>query len=100
MSRETFQKVMLEGDEVRELDFEDHEEFEVKYPSIIDYLSMKDRLAGSIEYKWIRPEKPTRICSSPMCLKVFIPTRGDNTYCSNKCLRREIDRRSYAHRKT
>lgn len=51
MSRETFQKVMLEGDEVRELDFEDHEEFEVKYPSIIDYLSMKDRLAGSIEYE-------------------------------------------------
>lgn len=51
MSRETFQKVMHEGDEVRELDFEDGEELEVKYPSIIDYLSMKDRLDDSIEYE-------------------------------------------------
>lgn len=51
MLKETFQKVMHEGDEVRELDFEDGEEFEVKYPSIIDYLSMKNRLDGSIEYE-------------------------------------------------
>lgn len=38
----------------------------------------------SIEYKWIRPEIVDISCTG--CGVIFKPQRGDNTYCSIRCL--------------
>jgi len=48
----------------------------------------------SIEYKWERPPVPPKDCLG--CGKTYIPTRGDNDYCTVKCLRKQIDARHYA----
>lgn len=47
----------------------------------LDYIGSPVR---SIEYKWIRPKKPSRIC--PGCNTSFTPTRGDNTFCNVSCM--------------
>lgn len=66
----------------------DHREVD----KFLDYIG---RPVRGIEYKWTRPEKPIRVCKNDKCLKDFIPTRGDNAYCSLKCLRNFTDLRHY-----